>query len=64
MTPMPKHKKDPLAVELGRRGGLAAAGKGGRIRMAKMTARQRRALAKKAIKARWAKWRKERGKQR
>jgi hypothetical protein len=42
--------KDPLAVLLGRRGGL----KGGRALAAKMTAKERSASAKKAAKARWA----------
>ncbi len=42
--------KDPLAVELGRRGGL----KGGKARAAKLSAKQRRAIAKKAAKARWS----------
>jgi len=43
--------KDPLAVALGRRGGL----KGGHARAAKMTAKERSASAKKAAEARWAK---------
>ena len=43
--------KNPAAVELGRRGGL----KGGRARAAKLTAKQRRQSALKAIKARWSK---------
>jgi hypothetical protein len=42
--------KDPLAVALGRRGGL----KGGPARAAKLTPRQRSASAKKAALARWA----------
>lgn len=41
--------KDPLAVELGRRGGR----KGGRARAATQTAEQRSALARKAAAARW-----------
>lgn len=44
-------KRDPAAVELGRKGGL----KGGKARAAAMTERQRKASAKKAAKARWAK---------
>jgi hypothetical protein len=48
-------KKLPAAVELGRRGGLAAAGAGARVRYAAMTREERVALAKKAISARWAK---------
>ena len=43
--------KDPLAVELGRRGGL----KGGKARKEALSAHQRSAIAKKAAKARWAK---------
>jgi hypothetical protein len=50
-----KKKKLPAAVELGRRGGLAAAGAGLRARYAKMTREERVALAKRAIRARWAK---------
>lgn len=41
--------KDPIAVAMGRRGGL----KGGRARADSMTPDQRRALAKKAAQARW-----------
>ncbi len=41
--------KDPLAVALGRRGGL----KGGKARAAGMTKAERSASAKKAAKARW-----------
>jgi hypothetical protein len=41
--------------DLGRRGGEAAAGAGAKVRFAKMTAEERRALAKKAARARWAK---------
>ncbi len=40
--------KDPAAVSLGRRGGL----KGGKARAAKMTAKQRAEIARKAAKAR------------
>jgi hypothetical protein len=40
-----------LAVALGRLGGL----KGGKARTAKLTAEQRRELARKAVNARWAK---------
>ena len=43
--------KDPLAVALGRRGGL----KGGRARAEKLTADQRQESAKKAAQARWKK---------
>jgi len=48
-TPSPSEGKDPLAVELGRRGGL----KGGKARARKMTKKQRSASAKKAALARW-----------
>ncbi len=41
--------KDPAAVALGRKGGL----KGGKARAAKLTAKQRSAIAKKAAQARW-----------
>jgi hypothetical protein len=50
-TPAPNEGKDPLAVELGRRGGL----KGGKARAAKMTKKQRSESAKKAAAARWKK---------
>lgn len=42
--------KDPLAVALGRRGGL----KGGPARAAKLSAKERSESAKKAARARWA----------
>jgi len=41
--------KDPIAVAMGRRGGL----KGGKARTAAMTPAERTALAKKAAQARW-----------
>lgn len=47
--PEPEDTRDPLAVELGRRGGL----KGGKARAAKLTPEQRSAIAKKAAAARW-----------
>jgi hypothetical protein len=50
LSTQPK-KKDPLAVELGRRGGL----KGGVARAAKMTPKQRTESARKAAKGRWNK---------
>jgi hypothetical protein len=50
-TPAPSEGKDPLAVELGRRGGL----KGGKARAAKMTKKQRSESATKAAHARWSK---------
>jgi len=50
--PLPKTPdgKDPLAVALGRRGGL----KGGKARIAMLDEDGRKALARKAAKARWA----------
>lgn len=45
----PEPLKDPLAVELGRRGGL----KGGKARAAKLSAKRRREIASKAAKTRW-----------
>ena len=42
--------KDPIAVELGRRGGL----KGGKARAAKLSAAERKAIASKAARARWS----------
>ena len=47
----PPKIKDPLAVELGRRGGL----KGGKARAAKLTPEQRTEIARTAAKARWHK---------
>lgn len=43
--------KDPAAVDLGRRGGL----KGGKARAASLSPEERRAAARKAAAARWAK---------
>lgn len=48
--PRPEPTKDPAAVELGRKGGL----KGGPARAAKLSARKRQQIAKKAAQARWA----------
>jgi hypothetical protein len=42
--------RDPLAVELGRRGGL----KGGHARAKKLSAKDRATIARKAAKARWS----------
>ena len=47
--PDPNEGKNPAAVALGRLGGL----KGGKARAEAMTAKQRRAAAKKAAAARW-----------
>ena len=44
-------KRDPAAVELGRRGGL----KGGKARAVKLSAARKRQIAKKAATARWSK---------
>ena len=44
-----KDKRDPAAVELGRKGGL----KGGNARAASLSAEQRSLIAKKAARARW-----------
>ena len=46
-----KPEKNPAAVALGRMGGL----KGGKARAAKLTPAKRKAIAKKAAKARWGK---------
>jgi len=46
-----KREKDPNAVALGK--------KGGKARIEKMTAEQRREIARKAVLARWAKYRKD-----
>jgi hypothetical protein len=48
---MPPHVKNPAAVSLGRLGGL----KGGKARAAKLSAKKRSAIAKKAARARWRK---------
>jgi hypothetical protein len=45
--------------EMGRKGGKAAGGKGGKARMAALTPEQRKELAKKAAQTRWAKARKK-----
>lgn len=44
-------EKDPIAVELGRRGGL----KGGKARSDALTPEQRSEIARRAAKARWKK---------
>lgn len=44
-------KKNPAAVELGRRGGL----KGGKARAEKLSAKKRKEIAKRAAQARWGK---------
>jgi hypothetical protein len=53
-------KKTPAAVSeylraLGAKGGKAAAGRGAKARFEAMTQQERRALAKKAARARWTK---------
>jgi len=50
-TPEPMSKKNPAAVALGRLGGL----KGGKARAAKLSAKKRIAIAKKAAETRWNK---------
>jgi uncharacterized OB-fold protein len=47
----PEKRKNPNAVALGRLGGL----KGGKARIAQLTPEERRELARKAVRARWAK---------
>ncbi len=47
----PTTKKNPAAVALGRLG----VAKGGKARAAKLSAKRRKMIAKKAAKARWAK---------
>jgi hypothetical protein len=49
---MAKHRKNPYAVALGRKGGK----KGGPARAAKMTPEQRSESARKAVQARWEKY--------
>jgi len=50
ITPKPEQpEKNPAAIALGRLGGL----KGGKARAAKLSARRRTDIAKKAAKARW-----------
>jgi len=48
-------RKNPHAVALGRKGGFASAGRGAAARFAAMTPEERRALARKAARARWRK---------
>ena len=45
--------------EMGRKGGKAAKGKGAKARMAALTPEERKRLASKAAKARWAKTKKK-----
>ncbi len=52
-VPPPEKAKNPAAVALGRLGGL----KGGKARAAKLTAKRRKEIAKKAAKARWKSFR-------
>jgi len=53
---MARKKKFTAAVELGRRGGLKAAGKGGKVIAARRSPQERSDAARKAVTARWAKW--------
>jgi hypothetical protein len=48
---LPPDTRDPLAVELGRRGGL----KGGKARAAKLSPERRSEIARKAAQKRWEK---------
>ncbi len=45
--------------EMGRKGGKAAGGRGGKARMAALTPEERKELARKAARARWAKTKRE-----
>jgi hypothetical protein len=47
---LPPRKKNPAAVALGKLGGM----KGGRARAAKLSPKERKEIAQKAAKARWA----------
>jgi len=53
---MARKKKSAAAVELGRRGRLKAAGTGGKAIAARRTPEERSEAARKAVTARWAKW--------
>ena len=55
-------RKNPAAVALGRLGGKAAAGAGARARFAKMTPEERSELGRRAVRARWARVKKRKGK--
>ena len=48
----PEKEENPAAVALGRLGGL----KGGKARAAKLSAKEREAIARKAATSRWNKW--------
>jgi hypothetical protein len=54
-------RKDPHAVALGRRGGLKGGAKGGKATAAARTPEERSEAARRAVNARWARWRAERG---
>lgn len=49
LAPLPLKEKDPLAVALGRRGGL----KGGAARAAKLSKERRSEIARQAAASRW-----------
>ena len=53
MPPILKHKKNPAAVALGKLG----ASKGGIARASKLSAKRRTEIARKAVLARWKKYR-------
>lgn len=58
-------KRDQISKvmrEMGKRGGKAGGKKGGTARMAALTPEERKELARKAIRARWAKARKKKQK--
>ena len=48
-APEPKQAKNPAAVALGRLGGM----KGGKARAAKLSAKERKEIARKAAETRW-----------
>jgi hypothetical protein len=49
-------RKNPHAVALGRRGGIKGGAKGGKATAAARTPEERSEAARKAVTARWAKW--------
>jgi hypothetical protein len=52
-------RKNPAAVALGRRGGKAAAGRGGQARWAGVSAEERKRQMRDVVRARWAKKKKK-----
>ena len=53
--PMNKDLVSMVMREMGRKGGKAGGKKGGKARMAALTPKQRKELARKAVQTRWAK---------